>query len=50
MAIAEGSDANVNNKNVVIRSVTTTGFEAKVTKADDGADTSVGINWIAIGN
>ena len=50
MAIAVGNDVNVNNKNVVIRSITTTGFEAKVTKADDGADTSVGINWIAVGN
>lgn len=50
MAIASGSDANVNNKNVVIRSITTSGFEAKVTKANDGTDTSVGINWIAVGS
>jgi hypothetical protein len=50
MAIASGADANVNNKNVVIRSITTSGFEAKVTKADDGTDTSVGINWIAVGS
>jgi hypothetical protein len=50
IATASGSDAIVNNKNVVIRSITTTGFEAKVTKADDGTDTSVGINWVAIGS
>lgn len=49
VATASGSDAIVNNKNVVIRSITTTGFEAKVTKADDGTDTSVGINWVAVG-